>query len=186
IVQVASLDPGPAQVIGNPVRFDARSKRPNSGKVFKIDGIGAADRERHAVHDEREALAYALQVVQRLAAGHQIVLRDDFEPVDGVRLVEHGLIMRGSEAQAKTGKFHGCRLCGQGPGVSLAPGPMTLSAIGLLGSGGLRLRFFAVGLRHGRPALALAAVHALATVLRPLALGHALTRIYTRTMDGCR
>ncbi len=86
IVQVASVDSGPTEVIGYPVRFDARRQRANLGEVVEVDGIGAADRQRHAMHDQREALAYPLQVVQRLAAGHQIVFGDDFEPIDGVRL----------------------------------------------------------------------------------------------------
>ena len=102
IVQVASVDPGPAQMIGNPMRFDACRKRANSGEIVEVDGIGAADRQRHAVHDQREALANALQVVERLAAGDEIVFGDDFEPVDGVRLVEDGLIVRSSQAETES------------------------------------------------------------------------------------
>ena len=46
----------------------------------------------------------------------------------------------------------------------------------------LGLRRVALGLRHGDPALAFAAVHALAAVLRRLALGGALAGIDAGTM----
>ena len=46
----------------------------------------------------------------------------------------------------------------------------------------LGLRCFAIGLRHGDPSLALAAVHALAAVLRRLALGGAFAGIDAGTM----
>ncbi len=48
------------------------------------------------MHDQRKAIAYPLKVVERLAAGHQIIFGNDFEPIDGVRLVEHGLVVRSS------------------------------------------------------------------------------------------
>jgi hypothetical protein len=70
IVQVAPFDAGPTQMVGYPVRFDARRQGPYLGKVIQVDWIGAADGERYSMHDQREAPAYALQVVQRLAAGH--------------------------------------------------------------------------------------------------------------------
>ncbi len=68
------------------MRLDARRQRPHLRKILEVDGIGAADRQRHAVHDQRKALADALQVVQRFAAGNQVVLGDDLEPIDGMRL----------------------------------------------------------------------------------------------------
>ena len=55
----------------------------------------------------------------------------------------------------------------------------------LFRSVGFRFRCRAISLRHGRPALTLAAVHAFAAVLRRLALGRSLAGIHARTVDGC-
>jgi hypothetical protein len=85
-VQIPSVDPGPTEVIGNPVRFDAQGQRSHHSQIFEVDGVGAADGERYAVHHQGESLAYAFQVIERLAAGYQIVFSDDFEPIDRVRL----------------------------------------------------------------------------------------------------
>ena len=85
------------------MRLDARGQRPYRGQVLKVERIGAADGQRDSVHHQREALADALQVVERLAAGHVIILGDDLEPVDVVRFGEDGLVVRSSQAETKTG-----------------------------------------------------------------------------------
>jgi len=80
------------------VRFDACRQRLDAGEVVEIDGIGAADGEGDAMHDQRVTPAYSLQVMQRLAAGAQVVLGNDLEPVDGVRFGENGLVMGSAKA----------------------------------------------------------------------------------------
>src|SRR5450631_2307308 len=88
------------------MRLNARRQRPDSGEVVDVDGIGAANRKRYPMHDQWEASAYALQVIQRLAARDQIIFSDDFEPVDRMRLVKNGLIVRRSQTETKAGQFH--------------------------------------------------------------------------------
>src|ERR1700691_1457845 len=111
------------------MRFDACRQAADGGEILKIDGVGAADGQGHAMHDQGIALAYPLQVVQRLAAGDEIVLGDDLEPIDGMTLVEDGLVVRGSEAKAETGKFHECRAMnvaraeGEAGAAACRPGP---------------------------------------------------------------
>src|SRR6266404_5898927 len=72
-----------------------------------------------------------------------------------------------------------------GPGALGAPDPNLKARYGLLRVLSLGFGGFAVGLRQRHPALALAAVHAFAAVLRRLALGRSLAGIYARTVDGC-
>ena len=86
IVHVAPFDAGPAQMIGDPGRLDAAGELAHVYEILPVERIGAADRQRHAVHDEREAVANALEIMQRLAARDQVILGDDLEPIDGVRL----------------------------------------------------------------------------------------------------
>jgi len=45
-------------------------------QVGRVQRIGAADRQRHAMHHHRPAGADTVQVLQRLAAGHQVVFAD--------------------------------------------------------------------------------------------------------------
>ena len=68
------------------MRFDARGQRPHHAQILEVDGIGAADRERNAMHDQRKPLAYTFQVMQRFAAGNQVIFGDYLEPIDGMRL----------------------------------------------------------------------------------------------------
>ncbi len=76
--------------------FDARSQAAHHPQIVEIDGIGAADRERDTVHHQRKPLADAFEVVQRLAAGNQIIFSDDLEPIDRMRLAQDRLIVRRS------------------------------------------------------------------------------------------
>ncbi len=45
-MQIAPLDAGPTQMIGYPVRLDARRQRFDRGKMLEVDGIGATDGQR--------------------------------------------------------------------------------------------------------------------------------------------
>src|SRR6185312_9013381 len=106
------------------MRFDACGEVANLGKVFEVDGVGAPDRQRYAVHHQGKALAHPFQVVQRLAPGTQVVLGDDLEPVDRVRLAEHGLVVRRAKAKTEAQEFHGGSPRGRaGTGRFSAPGP---------------------------------------------------------------
>jgi len=63
IVHIPPFDAGPAKVIGNPMRFDARGQTAHQSQVLEIDGIGAAYRERHPVHHQRKSFANAVQII---------------------------------------------------------------------------------------------------------------------------
>ena len=106
IVHIASLDARPAQMIGDPGGLDAPRQLAHAGEILPVEGIGAADGQRHAVHDHRKAAANALEIMQRLAAGDEVILGDDLQPIDGVRLLEHGLVVRGPQAQTETVDLH--------------------------------------------------------------------------------
>jgi hypothetical protein len=55
VVQVAARDAGPAQMVRHPVRLRRARQFLQVARYARIEGIGAADRERHAVHDDRIA-----------------------------------------------------------------------------------------------------------------------------------
>ena len=101
IMGVPAGDPGPAQVIGDPLRLHARGQRRDLPEVLAIEGRAAADRERHAVHRHRVALADTHQVVERLAARHQVVLGQHLEPVDRRSIGEHRLVVLDTQAEAE-------------------------------------------------------------------------------------
>ena len=109
-MQVAAVDTGPAQVIGDPFRLDARGEPLQRREVLGVERIGAADRERYAVHDHRIVLANPVEVVQRLAPVHEVVLADDLEPVHGWPLLEHRGVVVGPKPQteAEEGPLAGC------------------------------------------------------------------------------
>src|SRR5882757_7446118 len=98
------------------MRFDARGQAAHQRQVLEVDGVGAADGERNAVHHQRKSFSNTLEKRQRLAAGYQIVFGDDFEPIDRVRLVEDGLIVGSSQAKAEAEECHQ-------DGAGLSPGP---------------------------------------------------------------
>src|SRR5262249_3585410 len=99
VVGVLAADPGPAQVIGDPLRLDACGERLHLAQVLEVKRRGAADRERHAVHRQRIALAKAREVVQRATAADQVVLGEYLEPVDPWSAREDRLVVIDSEAQ---------------------------------------------------------------------------------------
>ena len=109
------------------MRFDARPPAARTDcQILEVDGIGAADRERNAVHDQRKALAHTFQVMQRLAAGNQIIFRDDLEPIDGdearLRWPRSGVCAVQDQSRRVSSKW--------GPGM--ASGPAVNARCGLL------------------------------------------------------
>ena len=101
VVQVQTADAGPAQMIGQPGRLDALDQRLDLGEVSAIERIGAADRQRNPVHDHGVERADTIEVVERLAAGNEIVFGEDFKPVDCRPLGKNGLVMLAPQPQAK-------------------------------------------------------------------------------------
>ena len=49
VVRVDTIDAGPAEVIRDPRRLDARCQRFDAAQVIDIERVGAADRQRNAV-----------------------------------------------------------------------------------------------------------------------------------------
>ena len=83
VVQVAPVDAGPAEVIGDPGRLEASRERRSVAQVRAIERIGAADRHRDAVQHDRIALrGCARGACSGAAARDEIVLGDHLEPVD--------------------------------------------------------------------------------------------------------
>ena len=76
----------PAQVIGNPRRLNALCELFDVVQVIRIEGMWPADGQRHTVHHQGVTFGYRIQVVQGLAALHQVILGDHFEPIHGRRL----------------------------------------------------------------------------------------------------
>ena len=98
-------------MIGHPRRLDARGERAQLLEIGAIQGRGAADGQRYPVQGERIALAEAHEVVQRLAAGDQVVLGEHLEPVDVRAFREHRLVVIDPEAEAESergAREHGC------------------------------------------------------------------------------
>ena len=102
VVQVGAVHAGPAQVIGDPGRLDAFGKLFQFAQIPAVQRVGAADGQRHAVHDHGVAFADAIQVVQRLAAGDHVVFAQDLEPVHRRPFVDDGLVVVGAQAQPIT------------------------------------------------------------------------------------
>ena len=109
-MQVAAVDTGPAQVIRDPFGLDARGEPLQRREVLGVERVGTADRERYAVHDHRVVLADPIEVVQRLAPVHEVVLADDLEPVHGWPLFEHRrvVIRPQPQTEAEEGPLAGC------------------------------------------------------------------------------
>ena len=83
--QVVSVDAGhagPTDVVRNPAGFDRVGQSFELGQVGKIQGVGAADRQRYAVHHDRIALGDLGQDAARPALRIHEVLGDRLEPID--------------------------------------------------------------------------------------------------------
>src|ERR1700728_522962 len=93
-------------MIGDPMRLDTLGERAHCAQVFLIDRLGAADGQRHTMHYDRKPLAHRIEKPQELAAWYQIIFGADIQPVDGMSLLEEGLIMRCAQPKTKSGKCH--------------------------------------------------------------------------------
>jgi hypothetical protein len=102
IVQILAVYAGPAQMIGNPFRLDAFGEIAKPLQIFEIGRRGGGDRQRHAVHHHRIALANPVEHAQRLAARQHVVFADHLEPVDRRMTVEDFVVMLGAKPEAKT------------------------------------------------------------------------------------
>jgi hypothetical protein len=88
-------------MIRDPGRLDALCERLQLSQVLAVERRAAADRERHAVHRERISLADPREMVQRPAAGDEVVLGQHLEPVDRRACGEDGLVMRDTQAESE-------------------------------------------------------------------------------------
>ncbi len=96
VVQVLTGDAGPTQVIGNPLRLDARRKRFHLREIIAIEGRGCSRSTwTTPCITQRIALANPHEVVQRLAAGDEVVLGERLEPVHRRVVGENRFIVLG-------------------------------------------------------------------------------------------
>ena len=102
-----ALDPGPAQMIGDPLGLDAARQLAHAGGDTPGRGGLCCRWTGTRRADEGKAAANALEIVERFAAGHEAILGDDLQPVDGVRLLEDGSVVRGPQTQTETVDPHG-------------------------------------------------------------------------------
>src|SRR5581483_5674064 len=82
VVQVPSVDPGPAEMVGEPGRIEAIGERADAAEVVDVERVGAADRQRHPVQRDREVASHALEDRERAPARRHEVLGERLEPVD--------------------------------------------------------------------------------------------------------
>src|SRR5215469_5086634 len=75
------------------------------------------------MHREWVALAKAHQVMQRAPAGNQIVLREDFEPVDGRLTGENCVVVVDAQPEPEAERGAGQHEGGRRTGRESAPGP---------------------------------------------------------------
>ena len=102
VVHIFVIDPGPAQVVGKPMRLDSLDQRLEPLQVIEIEFVTAAQRHGYAVHDHRVIPANRIEKIERLAAVDHVVFAQDFEPVDILRLaLEDVLVMLRAQAEAK-------------------------------------------------------------------------------------
>ena len=104
VVQVLPVNTGPAQVIRNPARLDPLGEILQHLEIVEVGRRGGGDRERHAMHDDGEALPDAVEDTQRLTARDHVVLADDLEPVDRRIAIEDVSVMLGAKAEAEAEK----------------------------------------------------------------------------------
>ena len=78
-------------------------ERLDAAHVVEIQRIGAADRQRNAVQHDGIVRAQPLEVVERAAAGNQVVVGQGFEPGDAAAvLTEQGLVMLGPQPEPES------------------------------------------------------------------------------------
>ncbi|MNE68391.1 hypothetical protein D3C80_1640510 [compost metagenome] len=91
----------PAQVIRDPEGVYPLGEQFQLPQVVLINGVGTANRQRNAVHDQWVALLDGVQEVERLATADQVVFRDDLEPVDSGVLLQYLVVVLATEPQSK-------------------------------------------------------------------------------------
>ena len=101
VVGVEAGHAGPAQVVGNPAGLDGVGQALELVEVVEVERIGAADRQRDAVHDDGVALGDLFEDVARPAAGVHEVFGDDLEPVHRRVVVEDVRKVDGAQADAE-------------------------------------------------------------------------------------
>ena len=102
IVQIAAAHAGPAQMIRNPDGLHAPLQPLQPGQVLLVERVGAADRERYAVHRNRIVRANPIQPMQRPAARNHEILAEDLEPADPRPAFDDLRVMRRAQAQSET------------------------------------------------------------------------------------
>ncbi len=93
---------GPAEVIGDPCRFDPLGQFLQRAEVIEIERRGRSDRHGNPVHDDRIIGTDAIQHGERLAARHHVIFRQDFKPVDRRLLLENIGIIDRPQTEAET------------------------------------------------------------------------------------
>ncbi len=102
IMQVLAVHAGPAQMVRHPFRLDAAREILQALQIFEIRRRGGGDRQRHAVHHHRIALADLVEHAQRLAARQHVIFADDLEPVDRRIAVQDFVVMLVAQARDRS------------------------------------------------------------------------------------
>src|SRR5215203_4684789 len=139
-------------------------------EVVTVNAVRRSDRHRHAVQRHRMALAHLAESSARTAAGSHEVFGDDLDEIDrdGRMILEEVAIMRLSQTKAKDGNGHGRLTIEESGRARTRPDRSELFHLGQAAACGGA--FF--GSQFLEPD-ALAAVLALAVVMRGLAVGGA-------------
>ena len=89
IVGIHTQHAGPTKMIGNPTGIDFAGQSFQFRQIIEVQRVGAADRQRDAMHDDRVLLGDLLEHVTRSAARIDKVFRNDFEPIDRGLVLEN-------------------------------------------------------------------------------------------------
>ena len=87
------IHPGPAKVIRKPAWLDSINQCLELVEIAKIEFVGAAQGKRDAVHHHRIISTDGIQKVQWLATIDHVVLAENFEPVDVLRLAFENVLV---------------------------------------------------------------------------------------------
>jgi hypothetical protein len=101
VVQVDPVHAGPAEMVGDPFRIDARGEFFQRAEIIHVERRGGGNRERDAVHHHGITLDDLVEQAQGLAALDHVVFRDNLEPIDGGVAIENLFVMLRSQPQAK-------------------------------------------------------------------------------------
>ena len=121
IMRVHAVDAGPAQMIRNPDRPHMLGELAQLAQIGHVERIGAADRQRHAVHHHRPMRRYAIQHVRGIAVIVDEILADDLEPIDTplrgigahevrkVRIAQADAVAEGRQSETRFAATHETR-----------------------------------------------------------------------------